>query len=78
MGDNGWDMDRLTGYGSTKTLERLMRKRYVIIAICKAIGGLHVWKMLEDGLLHCQLCIVRVGDHGCRATDILYRDLYRV
>lgn len=33
-----------------------MRKIYVIIAIGKAIGGLHVWKVLEDGLLHCELC----------------------
>jgi len=55
-----------------------MRKNYVIIAIGKAIGGLHVWKELEDGLLHCQLCVLRMSDHGYRAADILYRDLYQV
>ena len=54
-----------------------MRKIYVIIAIGKAIGGLHVWKVLEDGLLHCELCLLRIRDHGYRGTDILYRDLYR-
>ena len=78
MGDDGWDMDRLTGYGSTKTLETFIRKTCVIIAIGKAIGGLHVWKMLEDGLLHCQLWVLGISDVRYRVADILYRDLCRV
>lgn len=48
-------MNMLTRYGCAEFLDALTRKRGVFAAVRETVGGVDVWKVLEYGLLHCQL-----------------------